>query len=87
MILATAGFVALALGMERHRGQLLRRTPLRREAIAWRFAAAILLVGALGCAIARSGAAAGTVLWIGMLSPGALLVVALLAWRARGGRG
>lgn len=81
-LLAVIGFTCIALGMGRHQGELLKhrlspQEQRRAKVAGW---------AALGCAYAAAtaawGAAVGTVLWLGLLSLGAMTVLLMMSWRS-----
>ena len=81
---AYLGFAALAMSQDRHWHHLggSRHCP-RRTSIVLRVVGWALLLAALLLALVRDGAAFGSLLWITVITVGALLVVATLSWRAR----
>jgi len=80
-LFALIGFACLALGMERHQGALLkRRLPPRERRGAAMIGWAMLALSYAAAAIAW-GPAVGSVLWVGLLSLGAMMVLLTLSWR------
>lgn len=79
LALACAGFAALALAMERHHRQVWHRAPGRGLCWSLRLAGAGGLGAALAVCVACAGVAVGVVLWAGLLSAAAVLVVLGLA--------
>lgn len=84
LALAFAGMAALALAMDRHYEQWTgaRELPPGR-ALQLRCLGVPLLAASFVPAWLAWGATAGTVAWLGFVSAGALLAVALISWRAR----
>jgi hypothetical protein len=78
------GFALLALSQDRHRHHLggERRCPAPLAG-PLRLIGAILLAAALALALARDGAAFGSLLWCTALSVCAFAVVCTLTWRPR----
>jgi Protein of unknown function (DUF3325) len=83
LALSYAGFVALALSMDRHHRQVWGRVPSGRMRLALRLAGAAGLASALAACVAHAGGSVGPVLWFGLLSAAGLVVVLLLALRPR----
>jgi hypothetical protein len=82
-VAAVLGFGALALLLDRHQEQMLRRT-LRPGLRPWlRLAGTALLGLSYGLAACAQGAASGFILWFGLLTPCALLVAATFTALAR----
>ncbi|MBN8906080.1 MAG: DUF3325 domain-containing protein [Rhodospirillales bacterium] len=82
LALADAGFVLLALAMERHARQLgLRPAPRVRPLL--RIAGGVLLAGAGAACIVGWGVSIGLVAWCGVLTLAALLLAMALALPAR----
>lgn len=85
-LVAFAGFAAIALSMERHRGDLmpggnsmaLRRTVLRRSARTLGYA--VLALAALP-ATTTWGVSVGLTVWLGVLTPAAAALALLLSYR------
>ena len=77
------GFAALAMSQDRHWHHIGggRHCP-RRTSMMLRFVGWALLLAALVLALVRDGAAFGSLLWVTVITVGALLVVATLSWRA-----
>jgi hypothetical protein len=77
------GFAALAMSQDRHWHRLGggRHCP-RRAAVVLRIAGYALLLAALLLALERDGAGLGSLLWLTIITVGALCVVATLSWRA-----
>lgn len=74
ILAAMAGFTGLCLGMPRHQRDVLGRalSPFRTrlyKALGW-----IALAVSFGLAVARDGAALGSVYWVGVLTLAALIV-------------
>jgi purine-cytosine permease-like protein len=80
LILAFAGFTALALGMHRHYRQLRHRALRSTTQILLRVLGAALLTASFAASIADAGWAIGPVLWLGWLTAAALTVALLLTW-------
>jgi len=80
---AVAGFMALALAMDRHHRDSRGRAPAPRQAAALRGLGACALLLSLLASLARQGAAQGWVLWCGVLTAAALAVVLLLSYAPR----
>lgn len=76
-----AGMAALAVGMAQHHRQVFGCPPGALQRAAWRGAGWLLLaVAAVPCWLGW-GASMGSVLWIGLLAGGVLVVAgALAAW-------
>jgi hypothetical protein len=70
---ALAGFVALALAMDRHGQVLLKRSPTRHETFGLIVTGYVLLGCSLAFSLAWLGNPVGFVGWIGMLNAAALL--------------
>jgi hypothetical protein len=82
LVLAYAGFLALALAMDRHAaemGQARRVPPGRRQVL--RIAGSIVLALSLWASIAAWGAPFGILGWLGALTAGAIVLVLVLAVR------
>ena len=80
--LCYAGMAGLCLAMDRHHSQVWQaRAPWRQRAL--RAAGWLLLAAAVWPCVQVWGGAVGPVLWCGMLSVGALLLVLLLPYRPR----
>ncbi|MCJ2070239.1 DUF3325 domain-containing protein [Methylobacterium sp. J-030] len=83
LLLAFAGFAALALSLDRHHRAVFR-TPVPRGRIGSLRAAGWSGLGlSFAAAIASAGWSFGPVQWIGSLTGAALAVVALIAYRPR----
>ena len=80
---AYLGFAALAMSQDRHWHHLGggRHCP-RRTCRVLRGAGWALLLAALMLALVRDGASFGSLLWVTVITVGALSVVATLSWRA-----
>jgi hypothetical protein len=77
---AVLGFAVLAVSMERHHGQLLRRRgPSRFRARVFRLAGWCLLMVATGLVVRRYGAGTGLVAAAGLLFVAGLAVMLVLA--------
>ncbi|MFC4279164.1 DUF3325 domain-containing protein [Achromobacter aloeverae] len=81
ILLAFAGFGAIAASMDRHCEDLLRREPPARARRAWRGLGYAVLALALWPAIDAWGPSVGTVLWFGGLTMAALPLGLLLTYR------
>lgn len=83
LALAYSGMAGLCLAMDRHHGQVWGgdATPARRRGL--RIAGSALLALALLPCLAAWGTSVGIVAWLGFLSAGALLLVALLPYAPR----
>ncbi|MBS7776613.1 DUF3325 domain-containing protein [Acidovorax sp. CCYZU-2555] len=86
LALAFAGMAALAFAMERHYEQLTGARALPPARRLRCLGAALLLVSALPC-VRVWGVTVGSVAWLGFLSAGAIVCVALISaaprWAAR----
>ncbi|MGC4250022.1 MAG: DUF3325 domain-containing protein [Sphingobium sp.] len=82
LCLAYSGFTALCLSMQRHHRDLFGRASSRRIALLLKLAGWPLLVISVVPALSH-GATIGVVIWFGLLSIAALLVVWIFAWRPR----
>jgi|GEM_PF-489496 len=80
ILLCIAGFLALAVAMDRHQRDLLGRKLAPREARIARMAGGGLLVLALALDMIGLGAAYGAIVWFSHLSLGA---AAMLTWITR----
>ncbi|TCM15689.1 uncharacterized protein DUF3325 [Novosphingobium sp. PhB165] len=78
ILLALAGFWALAVSMPRHQRDLAGRTLAKSHAFTARWAGWALLAAALAVDIAGLGGGYGLVAWCAHLTVGAWLTVALL---------
>lgn len=83
LLLSLAGFVALALAMERHHRQVWQRAPSRKQCLLLRCAGVIGLGAALAACVAHAGWATGTVIWLGLMTVAALTVALVLSYRPR----
>lgn len=83
LALALIGFAALALSMRKHHCDVFGVVPSRWRALALRFVGWTLLGSSLAACVAASGRATGPVLWFGVLTVAAVLVVLSLACRPR----
>lgn len=81
--LCYAGMAALCLGMDRHHRQVWSRIAPRLQR-GLRVAGWLLLAVALWPCIRAWGGSVGVVVWFGLLSAAALLLVLLLPYRPRG---
>ena len=80
---STLGLAALALAIDRHHQQVVRRAPARHVRITLRIAATVLLAASLALAIINMGAPVGIAFWTGSLSPCALAVAFVQSPRKR----
>lgn len=81
--LCYAGMAALCLGMDRHHQQVWsRKAPLRQRGL--RLLGWLLLAVALWPCIQAWGSSVGVVIWFGLLSAAALVLVLLLPYRPKG---
>ena len=87
LLLALAGFAALALSMHRHHRDLFGGPPSRWRVVALRSVGWALLGLSLAACSLESGWAVGPLLWIGLLTLAALVVVLTLTYRPRGTAG
>ncbi len=83
LALACAALALLSLAMNRHHEQAFSRRPQLLRVRGFRSAGVLSLVTSLVAAIAAQGWGTGPVLWLGLLSVAALLVVLLLPYRPR----
>lgn len=81
--LCYAGMAALCLGMDRHHRQVWSRTSPRVQR-GLRLVGWLLLAVALWPCIRAWGSSVGVVIWFGLLTAAALLLVLLLPYRPRG---
>lgn len=79
---ACSGFAALSLAMDRHHEDVFGRgkEPTARRRTQLRGAGALALLLSLVVCVALRGATIGPVLWLGVLTAGALVLVAVLTW-------
>lgn len=83
LTMAYAGFAGWCLSMQRHQRDVLGRTLSACWNTVLRITGYVLLfLTYLLCAM-QSGPSVGFLLWVGVLSAGAILLVAMLAWQAR----
>ena len=85
LLLSYAGMTGLSLAMKRHHDQVWRRQRAVWETPALRLIGTSLLVLALALSVREWGGSVGVVVWLGLVSAGALLVAWLLAFRPRQG--
>jgi len=85
LLLSYAGMTGLSLAMKRHHDQVWRRKRAVWETPALRLIGTSLLVLALALSVREWGGSVGVVVWLGLVSAGALLVAWLLAFRPRQG--
>lgn len=82
LLLSIAGFLALAVAMNRHQRQLgIRVTPTTRRV--WQAAGAGLQTLALLLCMWQAGWAVGMVLWFGYLTVAGVMTALLFTWRSR----
>src|SRR3546814_12711509 len=81
LMLALAGFAALAVAMHKHHRVLCGAPPSRARAIVLRVAGWVLLGLSLHACVVRSGWGIGPVLWFGLLTLSGLAVALSLAYR------
>lgn len=79
LLVAVAAFASLALSMEKHHQDLLKKRPLPRDRRAFRIAGWAGLVLSYALTVAFWGAAMGSILWFGLLSLAAALVLLTLS--------
>lgn len=82
-VLSLAGFICLALAMERHQRDLCGHTFARHRSRQWRLAGWVLLMLALATAILAHGVGFGLVSLSGHTSVAASVVVLALMLRTR----
>lgn len=82
LVLSILGFAMLALAMDRHSPPLVRNVGKARRTIL-RMLGAVLLTGSLSSVVVAQGFAMGFILWLGLLSPAALLVAAMMTARRK----
>lgn len=80
---AYAGMAALSLAMDRHAEQVHGRGPRAAWRVGLRLLGALLLALAAAPCVEAWGASVGVVVWLGLLSAGALLLVLLLPYAPR----
>lgn len=84
LLAALAGFVSLSMAMDRHFEDGFGRDRSVGRARPWlRLGGVVGLLLSLAASLALRGAAQGWVLWLGMLTAAALIVVAMMTWRPR----
>lgn len=83
LICATIGFLCLCATMPRHQVAMVKRKLSAVEARTMRISGWIGIVAALLLNMGLLGAAYGVLVWIGHLTAGAALTVALLTFRNR----
>lgn len=83
LVLSCAGFVALALAMDRHHKQFRRRVPSRSLRLLLRAGGVAGLGAGFAACIVDSGWSNGSVLWFGILSAAALSVAMGLTYGPR----
>ena len=83
LVLAYAGFVALALAMNRHHRQVWNGEASEHTRILLRIAGAAGLASAFALCIRYAGWSVGPVLMLGLLSAAGIAVVLLLTFRPR----
>ena len=81
--LTYAGFLALCLSMPRHQRETLHKSLTPGAASALRYAGFLALTGAFVAATVHAGWQVGSVLWIALLTAGAMLVVLLRCYAPR----
>lgn len=80
--LCYAGMAALCLGMDRHHQQVWsRKSPARQRGL--RLVGWLLLAIAVWPCVQAWGSSVGVVIWFGLLSAGALVLVLLLPYRPK----
>jgi|GEM_PF-3732519 len=81
LMLACAGFAGLALAMDRPHRQVLQHAS---SAPRWapRLGGIAGLALSFAACVADAGWATGAILWLGVLTAGAVIVACLLTWRA-----
>lgn len=83
LALAYAGLTAVCLSMERHYRHVWRRMPARRTTVLLRTLGFALLALALRPCMAALAGCTGVILWFGVLTAAALLLVFLLPYAPR----
>jgi Protein of unknown function (DUF3325) len=81
LALAFLAFVALALAMDRHHGQVLNGRPSARFRSAMRMAGAALLAMSVIPCVTAHGWSIGLTWWIGILTAASMPVLLLLTYR------
>lgn len=74
LVFSLAGFLCLAIVMDRHADDALGREPTRRDRWLARGAGSLLLALALAACIAVEGVSIGITAWLGVMTPAALLI-------------
>lgn len=77
------GLGALALAMDRHHERLPRRWRVGLARSMLRGLGIAAIASSLACALTDGGASRGVLLWLGWLTPSALVVIGVLARPAR----
>ncbi|WP_313440174.1 DUF3325 domain-containing protein [Novosphingobium sp.] len=80
---AVSGFACLALSMARHYRDLFGKALSRPVERAFRLSGWSLIAVSFAIATASQGPAIGPVLWLGLLTPAAQVVVFMLTYRDR----
>lgn len=80
LLLAGAGFTALALAMDRHHRQVRQCTPSKPQRLLLRTLGCIGLTTALVLNIAEAGWGVGLVTWLGLITVAAIPLVLTLAY-------
>ncbi|MDX3911620.1 MAG: DUF3325 domain-containing protein [Sphingobium sp.] len=83
LAMAFSGFTVLSLSVPRHHRDMIGGTPAQATTTALRGVGYALLGLALWPCLTAFGTSVGLILWLGLLSAAALLLVGLLAWRPR----
>ena len=78
-----AGFAALAFAMDRHHRQLRERSSTTGVRLGLRVIGAVSLSHAFYASVTYAGWSIGPVLWFGMISASALVLVVVLAYAPR----
>ena len=84
LLLALAGFAALALSMKKHHRDLFGAPPPRGRAMAFQAAGWTLLALSIMPCVIESGWSVGLVLWFGLLTVAALVVALSMTYGPRG---
>ncbi|WP_066520081.1 DUF3325 domain-containing protein [Sphingobium cloacae] len=79
---ACAAFASLALSMEKHHQDLLKKRPSRRDRRTFRIAGWAGLALSYGLTVMPWGAATGSILWFGLLSLAAAMILLFLSQRS-----